>query len=402
MPLGIPIVGAGVISAIGCGMDATFESLFNAKSGIGPISYLSTSHDDLPCGEVHLDNASLKRMAGIPEEEIVPRTALLGIQALHEALGSAGLSREDLLGAAFVSGTTVGGIDITEDRFLQYLSGEGDASLFRLHDCKGTTEATSRPFGKFAFSTTISTACSSAANAIIYGANLIRAGLFDIVVAGGSESLSRYHLNGFNSLMILDSQPCRPFDESRNGLNLGEGAAYIVLESPSHAASRGVSPLAYLDGYGNACDAFHQTASSPEGDGAFLAMSEALRSAGLSPSDIGYINAHGTATPNNDASESAAIRRVFGDSIPPVSSTKGFTGHTTSASGSIEAVFCILAMEKSFIPVNYGWKKGFEGGIVPVNKHIHGVKLDHVLCNAFGFGGNDSSLLLSSSKSRKP
>ena len=396
MGQGIPITGAGVISAIGNGMDRTFESLFAAKSGIGPIKYLSTSHNDLPCGEVPYDNGALKEMAGIPKDEILPRTALLGIQALHEALGTAGLSREDLLGAAFISGTTVGGIDITEDRFLDYLSGKGDPSLIRLHDCRGTTSATAKPFGKFAFSTTISTACSSAANAIMFGADLIKAGLYDVVVAGGAESLSRYHLNGFNSLMILDSAPCRPFDASRNGLNLGEGAGYVVLESPSHAAKRGVKPLAVLSGYGNACDAFHQTASSPEGDGAFLAMTKALESAGLSPSDIGYVNAHGTATPNNDASESAALHRVFGDSIPPVSSTKGFTGHTTSASGSIEAVFCILAIKNSFLPVNFGWKTPFEGGVVPVNKHIHGVRLRHVLCNAFGFGGNDSSLVISS------
>ena len=401
MPFGIPIVGAGVISAIGNGMHRTLESLLEKRSGIGPVRYLTTEHGDLPCGEVPLSNAELKELAGIPQDRIVPRTALLGIQALHEALGTAGLSREDISKAAFISGTTVGGIDITEDRFLDYLSGKGDPSLILLHDCRGTTDATSAPFGDFAFSTTISTACSSAANAIIYGADLIRAGLFDIVVAGGAECLSRYHLNGFNSLMILDREKCRPFDETRNGLNLGEGAGYVVLESPSHAEKRGAKPLAFLSGYGNACDAFHQTASSPEGDGAFLAMKEALQTAGLTPSDIDYVNAHGTSTPNNDASESAALRRIFGDNMPPVSSTKGYTGHTTSASGSIEAVFCILAMREGFLPVNIGWKTPFEGGIVPVHEDSRGVRIGHVLCNAFGFGGNDSSLLLSSVETMK-
>ena len=396
MPLGIPITGAGVISAIGNGMDGTLRALLEKRSGVGPVRYLSTSHGLLPCGEVPFSNSSLKEMAGIPSDKILPRTALLGIQALHEALGAAGLSREDLSKAAFISGTTVGGIDITEDRFLDYLEGKGDVTLAHLHDCRGTTAATEAPFGKFAFSTTISTACSSAANAIIYGANLIRAGLYDVVVAGGAESLSRYHLNGFNSLMILSDEPCRPFDADRKGLNLGEGAAYVVLESPSHAAKRGAKAIALLDGYGNECDAFHQTASSPEGDGAFLAMKEALESAGLTPSDIDYVNAHGTATPNNDASESAALRRIFGENLPPVSSTKGFTGHTTSASGSIEAVFCILAMKEGFLPCNIGWQKGFEGGIVPVHEDRRGVRLRHVLCNAFGFGGNDSSLLISS------
>ena len=227
------------------------------------------------------------------------------------------------------------------------------------------------------------------------GARLIRAGLYDVVVAGGTECLSLFHLNGFQSLMIVDNQPCRPFDASRQGLNLGEGAAYVVLESEAHARARGIRPQAFLDGWGNACDAYHQTASSPEGDGAYAAMQQALRTAGLSPQDIGYINAHGTGTPNNDASESRALQRLFGEKLPPVSSTKGFTGHTTSASGSIEAVFCLLALQQGFIPGNPGFSTPFEGGVVPQQQSAPAPGLQHVLCNAFGFGGNDSSLLIS-------
>ena len=214
------------------------------------------------------------------------------------------------------------------------------------------------------------------------------------MVVGGSECITKFHLNGFNSLMILDTEPCRPFDATRHGLNLGEGAAYLVLESAESAKRRGVAPQALLSGYGNACDAYHQTASSPDGEGAYRAMREALALAGLQPSDIDYINAHGTGTPNNDVSESQAMMRLFEGKVPPVSSTKPFTGHTTSASGSIEAVFCILALQHGFLPVNLNWSQPMDDGIVPVAKPEKKT-LKHVLCNAFGFGGNDSSLLLS-------
>ena len=235
---------------------------------------------------------------------------------------------------------------------------------------------------------TISTACSSALNSIIVGAEMLKNDEADLVIAGGSEALSRFHLNGFNSLMILDTERCRPFDDTRAGLNLGEGAAFVVLQKDAPDAK------AYLAGYGNRCDAFHQTASSADGEGAYLAMEDALSMAHLSAADIQYVNAHGTGTPNNDLSESKALLRVFGDKMPEVSSTKSFTGHTTSASGSIETVICLLAMQHGFTPGNLGWKNQIEGGITPTHGH-NGVKLDHVLCNSFGFGGNDSSLVLS-------
>ena len=228
----------------------------------------------------------------------------------------------------------------------------------------------------------------------MFGARLLKDHQADIVIAGGTESLSRFHLNGFNSLMILDHERCRPFDATRAGLNLGEGAAFVVLESAETANKRGVKPHAYLTGYGNACDAFHQTASSEDGEGAYLAMKEALDMAHLSPKDIQYVNAHGTGTPNNDQSESVSLRRIFGDKLPLISSTKSFTGHTTSASGSIEAVICILAMQNHFVPANLGWAHQMEKGITPTLGE-QGVTLENVLCNSFGFGGNDSSLLFS-------
>ena len=393
----ILVTGTGVVSAIGLGKAQTLEALLSGRSGVGQLQYLKTGHKEFPVGEVKLTDAEMRARLGIADDAVTTRTALMGMLALDEALQDAGLTPEMLPNVGFISGTTVGGMDMSEQFYLDYINSEVHKEYIAAHDCGSCSEMTANRFGKFAFSTTISTACSSAANAIILGANMIRCGEADIVVVGGSECITKFHLNGFNSLMILDTEPCRPFDATRNGLNLGEGAAYLVLESEESAQRRGVKAQALLSGYGNACDAFHQTASSPDGEGAYRAMKEALELAGLQPTDIDYINAHGTGTPNNDASESHAMMRLFGEQVPPVSSTKPFTGHTTSASGSIEAVFCILALQQGFLPVNLNWSQAMEDGIVPVAQPTK-KELKHVLCNAFGFGGNDSSLLISKVK----
>ena len=374
------ITGAGVVSAIGCGLGETLDALRRGVSGIGPVRFLQTAEKSFPVGEVPLSNAEMAARSGASAE--LSRTSLMGILALQEALAQAELP--DLTGIPLIGGTTVGGMDLTEKSFPAYSP---------LHDCGASTDAIADHFGGAPWATTLSTACSSAANAILFGANLIRSGQADIVAVGGSESLSDFHLHGFGSLMILDTAPCRPFDATRAGLNLGEGAAFLILESESSRKRRGVRSLAVLSGFGNACDAFHQTASSADGEGAYRAMCQALARAGLQPGDIDYVNAHGTGTPNNDASESAALRRVFGDALPPVSSTKAFTGHTTSASGSIEAVFCLLALREGFIPGNLNWQEADPACITPTAGGP--ARLRHVLCNAFGFGGNDSSLVFS-------
>ena len=426
----IVITGCGVVSALGVGWKTQAEALRAGRSGVAPVRYLETALRDLPVGEVPLSNAQLEALTGAPAGW--PRTSLLALAALQEALNQAHLpsttegdtlpgafartgsrsdaegrvspegrlcaeafartgSRSDAegralpSGVALVSGTTVGGMDLTEKTFPRYSP---------WHGCGASTDLPAAFLGVFDWATTLSTACSSAANAFIFAANLLRSGQYSCVVAGGSESLSDYHLNGFNSLMILDREPCRPFDATRAGLNLGEGAAYLVLETESAARARGARILAVLSGWGNACDAFHQTASSENGEGAYLAMNQALTRAGLAPEAIGYVNAHGTGTPNNDASESAALRRVFGEALPPVSSTKPFTGHTTSASGSIEAAFCLLALQEGFLPPQLHYHTPDPACIVPC-QGAEGVALRHILCNAFGFGGNDSSLLFS-------
>ena len=242
--------------------------------------------------------------------------------------------------------------------------------------------------------TTISTACSSAANAIMLGARMIRSGRLDRVLAGGCESLTKFHLNGFNALKILDKDPCKPFDQNRAGINLGEGAAYLVLESEDSLVTTGNTPLCELIGWGNACEAFHQTASSPDGVGAYLAMKKALDLSGLQPQEIGYVNAHGTGTDNNDISEGRAIEKLFGDRIPMVSSTKPFTGHTTSAAGSTEAILSILCLQHQVVWPNLNFKERMaELSFSPVEKLMTNVPVNAVMSNSFGFGGNDTSLI---------
>ena len=392
--MNIAITGEGIICAIGTDKASVLSALRSKETGIATMRYLPSAHHELPVGEVKMSDDEMKSQLGIDLSQEISRTALMGMIAVRQALSDAQVSGSKGERIVFISGTTVAGMDVTERHFTEMRTSDDHLSCLHYHSCGDNTRQIAEHFGCFSEYTTVSTACSSAANALILGAEMLKAGEADIVVAGGTEALSVFHLNGFNSLMILDKDHCRPFDETREGLNLGEGAAYVVLESAEHARSRQASVHAFLRGYGNACDAFHQTASSENGEGAYLAMQEALNMAGLKPKDIDYVNAHGTGTPNNDLSESVALQRVFGSELPPVSSTKGFTGHTTSASGSIEVVICLLAMHHCFLPANLGWRQPMSDGIIPTLGEDK-VSLRRVLCNSFGFGGNDSSLLLS-------
>jgi 3-oxoacyl-[acyl-carrier-protein] synthase-1 len=390
------VTGVGIISAIGINQQETLLALQEVRTGIAPLRYLSTTHTEFPVGEVKRSNEEMCRMLDIPETEISTRTSLMGMLAVREALEQASLHGKTGLRIALVSGTTVGGMDKSEQYYLDFLENDTKNAYIATHDCGACTEMIADYFGLFSITETISTACSSAANAVITGAMLLQDGRTDIAIAGGCECITKFHLNGFNTLMILDRELCKPFDEHRAGLNLGEGAGYLVLETGESARKRNVKPLCRLSGYANTSDAFHQTASSPDGEGAYLSMRKALEKAQLSPERIDYINAHGTGTENNDLSEGIAIQRVFGGQIPPVSSTKSFTGHTTSAAGGVEAVISILALQHNFIPVNLNFSTPMrELSFTPITKKESFAPLSHVLSNSFGFGGNDTSLIFS-------
>ena len=400
----IVITGTGIISSLGVGKEETLKKLRAGQKVIGPIRHIHTKHSDLPSGEVEYSDDQLKELIDYQDKSIITRTSLLGRVALKEALENAHLDGSEGLRIAFISGNTVGGMEKSEQYYYDFLNNNSRNEYIAMHDCGACTDIMAKEFsGKFDLITTISTACSSAANAIILGANLIKEGRVDIAVVGGTECLSKFHINGFNTLMILDKEPCRPFDANRHGLNLGEGAAYLVMETEETARKRNIKPLCKLAGYGNTCDAFHQTATSPNGEGAYLAMCQALKSSGLQPEDIDYINAHGTGTGNNDECEGIAMMRVFGDKMPPVSSTKSYTGHTTSAAGGVESVISILALTHHFIPANLGYETPIDGhNFKPVDHVIENVQLKHILTNSFGFGGNDSSCIFSAIENETP
>jgi 3-oxoacyl-[acyl-carrier-protein] synthase-1 len=261
------------------------------------------------------------------------------------------------------------------------------------HDNGRTTERIAAQLGISGYIGTISTACSSGANAIMHAARLIEGNRLDRVIAGGSEPLANFDVKGFSSLGIYDNSICKPFDDNRMGLNLGEGAAFLVLESEHSIKMTGNQPICILAGWGNATDAFHQTASSPDGKGAALAMTRALAKSRLTANEIDYVNAHGTGTGNNDLSESMAFRSVFEDSMPVFSSTKGFTGHTLAAAGAIEAVYCVQAIQKQTVLPNLNFTTPMkETGMKPETR-FRQANIEYVLSNSFGFGGNCTCLI---------
>lgn len=387
----IVVGGIGIVSALGAGIDANVAAMRCGRSGISSKPSLLRTGNTLPVGEFTATNGELHDMAGIPREKHLSRTALLGILAVREAMSDANLDGKNLR-IGLVSSTSVGGMDLTEGFFREFMTDDTRGRLrdVRMHDCAAGTDAIAHYCGINGYTTTISTACSSAANALMAGFRLINHGVVDCVVAGGSDALSAFTLNGFKSLMILDEKQCRPFDEDRAGLNLGEGAGYVVLMRDDDAAN----PYCTLAGFANCNDAYHQTASSPDGTGAYMAMANALAMAGVTPAQVDYINVHGTGTPNNDASEGMAISRLFGANVPAFSSTKAFTGHTLAAAGGIEAVFSALSVKYGMIYPNLNFKTPISGvGIVPVREFSEGNDIRCVLSNSFGFGGNCSSLL---------
>jgi 3-oxoacyl-[acyl-carrier-protein] synthase-1 len=348
--------------------------------------------------EVKKSNAELAGLARLPLG--ISRTALLSMIAAREAVTDAGMADLSSWKTGFISANTTGGMDRTEDFFIPFLKDNSRGRLRDVvnHECGTVTEIVADALGITDIITTISTACSSSANAIFFGARLIRQGRLDIVVAGGADALTRFTVNGFNTLMILDGEFCKPFDERRKGLNIAEGAAYVVMVSEKVMATLSKSPYCTLSGYCNANDAYHQTASSPEGAGSFLAMKGALQKSGLQPGDIDYINLHGTGTQNNDLSEGTAIQRLFDPHYPPMSSTKSFTGHTLGASGSLEAVYSALSIRHGLIYPNLRFETPMkELPFTPVVELLEDQQVNHVLSNSFGFGGNCSSLIFSKS-----
>lgn len=396
------VTGLGVISSIGNNVEENYQSLMNKKTGIREMKYLRSKHKSkLPVGEVQYSTEDLLKITGKKVEEGFTRTALLGMIAAKEAFDNAQLSNSDTNRVGLISANTVGGMRHTEQFYKRIFDKDDHGNFLSYvgaHDSGESTERIADYLGIKDYINTINTACSSSANAVMLGARLIKAGVLDTVVVGGTDSLTKFTMNGFNSLMILSELGCKPFSKTRNGLNLGEGAGFIVIEGEEMVEGKKV--YSEVTGYSNKCDAFHQTASSPDGEGAYMTMKESIKMAGISVKDVDYINAHGTATEINDASEGTAIMRLFGDQVPKLSSTKSFTGHTLGASGGIEAVYANLSISRSSIFPNLNFEEQIEElNFSPQTEALANVEVKNVLSNAFGFGGNNTTLIFSKSQS---
>ncbi len=399
MSASVVITGTGIISALGMNGAETLDAFKHHRSGIQPIQYLKTRHKDVfPCGEVKASNDDLAQLTGLSPN--LSRSIYLSYHAAREALSHLHVSRLSGLRVGFISASTVGGMDRTEQYFMSSLVDpkSGDVRDTRHHDCGKPTDFVFRQLGLKGFVSTISTACSSSANAMMMASRLLQSDRLDVVIAGGVDALTQFTLNGFNTLMIVDQKQCEPLDRDRRGLNLGEGAAYVVLMRKESAEELDLSAICHLSGYANTNDTFHQTALSEQGNGPFTAMTNALKKAALQPGDISYINMHGTGTQNNDLAEGNAIRRLFHPDYPPLSSTKSFTGHTLAASGGIEGVLSALAIQNGIIYPNYTFQEPVDSlEIRPETKIRTDKAVHHVLSNSFGFGGNCTSLIFSAS-----
>lgn len=386
------VTGMGLISAIGNDTASCLDSLKNTKSGIGKANHFESKYtDSLLFGEVSLSNDDLKKKTNSLSEKGLSRTCLLAYSALDEAIQQANFSEEQIqsFDTGFISSSTVGGMCNTDELYADAnLKGEPSEFVGSYGGGEHVLRVVKK-YGIKGFTSTINTACSSSANAIMFGARLIKSGRLKRVIVGGTDSLAKYTVNGFNSLMILTNEPCKPFDKNRQGLNLGEGAGYLILEAESECQNK--TKIAEVLGYGNANDAHHPSATSPEAFGPRLAMERALKSAHIDQSKVDYINAHGTGTVNNDETELFAFNQIF-ETIPPFNSTKSYTGHTLAASGSIEVILSIMSLQENELYPSLNCETPIGKAPIQIIKKLDTIK--NIMSNSFGFGGNCTSIIL--------
>jgi len=380
----VQISGMGLVSALGRGQEASLRSLSTGLRHPAATSLFPTTITH-PVFEV-------PGLPGTAADE-ASRTLSLLLWALEDALGDAGLPSPSLFRVGVCLGTTVAS-QLNDIGFYRSFRETGSAPMRPVERFLQGNLAhyVSRKYGLTGPSVTVVNACSSGSDAIGVGLSWLRNGLCDMVLAGGADEMSQVPLAGFSSLGIVSPEPCRPFDRDRKGLNLGEGAGVLVLERSDSALRRGIRAAAWLLGYGAAADAHHLTAPHPEGRGLRQAIGQALREGGIGGAEIGFVNAHGTATPDNDVVEGRVLAEMFGPSIR-FCSTKGYTGHTLGAAGAIEAVLTVLGLREGWIPGNAGFSSMDEKiGIAPVHT-ITSVEARYALSTSLAFGGNNAALL---------
>jgi len=368
------------MSSLGQGVDCHTDALRKNCSGIKSLTLFTPSPGNVfPVGEIPNFKQTLN----------VPRTHEIALLAAQEAL-----STTHVIPDSIILGTTTGGMPLTEELLKR---NEKDADQYKYHSTSSVAEFLADVLGCKGLVITITTACSSGAVAIKLAYELLSCGKANCVLAGGADALCRLTYYGFNSLQLIDPCGAHPLDRDRNGMTVGEGSAILILEAAESTPEKAVAELL---GGGLSCDAYHPAAPHPEGKGALAAMKKALQNAGVSPSDVDYINLHGTGTKDNDLAEAKAIHSIFGKNIPPVSSIKGATGHSLGASGAIESIICAAAIRDGMIPANTGCMNPDPAlNLNPVLAPLE-QKVGIVLSNSFGFGGNNACLVLADPRAK--
>jgi 3-oxoacyl-[acyl-carrier-protein] synthase II len=400
----VAITGLGVKTPAGCDVDSFWDSLASGVSAAAPLTLIDT--DDLAvkfgCEVRDFDVA-----AYMPPKDArrLDRSSQLGVAAAADALTDAGELATDPARCGVVMGGGVGGLTTLEEQVIirhEKSSTRVSPFLVPMMMVNATAGNIAMRFGWTGPNLCVATACAASANAIGEAARMIRYGEADVMLAGGAEcSITPTAMGAFARMTALSTRnddpvhASRPFDAARDGFVMGEGAAALVLESWDRAVARGARIYGEIVGYGRNSDAYHITAPSPGGEGAAACMQLALDDAGMNPSDIAHVNAHGTSTPLNDAAEAEAVRKVFGDTPPPTTSTKGVTGHLIGAAGATEAIACLLAIQKQLVPPTANLEQlGDDIHLDVVSGSPRAVAAGPAISNSFGFGGHNASLIV--------
>jgi len=392
----IALTAVTTVNAMGAGLRDTFAALRSGRSGLRPNDFeapgrrLETYIGRVPDVEA---TAIVGDLAAFDCRN--NRLAQMALDcdgftaAVQRAIGRYGADR-----IAVIMGSSTSGVGACEDAYRQWVEEKGDGlpdsfHFDETHDFYALPRFVSARLGLSGPSTTVSAACASSSKVFADAWQWIASGLCDAALVGGVDSLCRMTLRGFNALELLARTPCQPNDADRGGLSIGEAAGFALLERHTTSDKDAV----FLLGYGESSDAYHMSSPHPEGKGAILAMEAALARAGLAPSDIDYINLHGTGTRSNDAVEDAAVAQVFGGKVP-ASSTKGWSGHCLGAAGITEAVIAYLCLREGFIPENLNLRRLDPAFRSNVQREAQSLPLSRVLSNSFGFGGSNCSIVL--------
>jgi 3-oxoacyl-[acyl-carrier-protein] synthase II len=394
----VVVTGAGIVTALGRGWKINADGFRAGKTAFRPVTLFDVSRQRTKiAAEIDLpENLPATRLSEKGRRRL-NRAARMLLLAAHEAWAQSGWQAGENL--PVILGTTSGEMSLGQEYLRQALRSprqlKRQPTRVAYYQVQRQGLDLCDAFGIQGSITVIANACASGANAIGHAWETVRSGRAEKVLTGGYDALCQLTFAGFDSLQALAPAPCRPFDTERNGLSLGEGAAVLTLETLDGATKRGAEILGEIIGYGATTDVHHLTQPHPEGNAALAAMRAACETAGVTPEQIDYVNAHGTATPQNDATEAAAINRWAGERAKtlPVSSTKANIGHLLGAAGAVEAAVCLMALRGQWLPPELALNKIDPVCRFPVVREPVDKEIETVLSNSFGFGGANASLI---------